>query len=179
VNIGRLRVRVCVCVCVCVTLAESYSGLLILPTTLTSPSILKCVPACLAQHSVQGKGFCFDPPTHTHRLFPLSQPTNGVDGDRRVGGGGMTNGLGAASREGRRCQSHESGDARVPPHPSPSFSSFSIHNAAPPSPSPFPFQCVCVCLRRACPDSAQSAFCSPPHPPTPLTWSPVVTHSVQ
>lgn len=55
------------------------------------------------------------PPTPSFPSFN-SRPMGETERAREEGGGvGMTNGLWAASREGRRCQSHESGDARVPP----------------------------------------------------------------
>lgn len=97
-----------------------------------------CLPGT-AQRPGKRDLFCpMLPPTPS---FPHSQPTNGGDGERRRErwggrhGGGMRNGLRAVSREGRRCQSHESGDA--PPgtflsqlfHNTPSFahSSLSLH----------------------------------------------------
>lgn len=111
------------------------------PHYINLPFILKCVPACLAQHSVQGKGICFVPCSLPHRLSLIhSRPMGEMvrEGERGGGGrhgGGMRNGLRAVSREGRRCQSHESGDA--PPgtflsqlfHNTPSFahSSLSLH----------------------------------------------------
>lgn len=81
--------------------------------------ILKCVPACLALQNVQGKGICFFPVPPSQTLSLFSELTNGeMAKARRWWWGGMTNGLWAVSREGRRCQSHESVDACActPPH---------------------------------------------------------------
>lgn len=82
------------------------------------------------------KGFVLYPSHTVFPTFTADQWGRWREQEKKVEGdeGGMTNGLWAASREGRRCQSHESGDAHVtPPSSSPSFSlSLSIHTTAPP-----------------------------------------------
>lgn len=85
--------------------------------------ILKCVPVCLALQNVQGKGICFFPVPPPKLSLPFSVLTNGemAKARRWWWWGGMTNGLWAVNREGRRCQNHESVDACVytpPPCPS-------------------------------------------------------------
>lgn len=94
------------------------------PHCINFPFILKCVSACLAQHSALGKDICFvlcPSPTHSfsflHR-WPMGRGKESKSwGWGYVGGAGrMTNGLRAVNREGRRCQSHESSNTRAQYH---------------------------------------------------------------
>lgn len=123
-----------------------------------------CLPGA-AQRPGKRDLFCpMLPPTPS---FPHSQPTNGGDGERRRErwggrhGGGMRNGLRAVSREGRRCQSHESGDAPPPRHVS--FSAIPQYPLLCPfiSQSSFLFQSFSQTIS---PDSAQSAPLPSPGP---------------
>lgn len=117
------------------------------PHYINLPFILKCVPACLAQHSVQGKDICFVlcPSPILSFFFLYTDDQGGREREQELGLGGyaggagrMTNGLRAANREGHRCQSHESSNTRAHYH-SPFFLHLSPYHT-------LLWVLVCLCL---------------------------------
>lgn len=134
-SISRVLQRCCCDVCLRY-ISRKLQQLRHSPHYINPLFILKCVPACLALQNVQGKGICFFPlPPLPKPLSPVqSWPMGRWQKQKGGGGGGMTNGLWAVSREGRRCQSHESVDAceYTPP---PLHLCPSLTQLPPPSPS--------------------------------------------
>lgn len=148
------------------------------PHYINLPFILKCVPACLAQNSVQGKGICFVPCPLPHRLSLFhSRPMGEMERAREEGGGGGGHDKRAVSSESRRTQMSKPWIWGRPCNPHPFFLFVFLplhpHHSTP----SFAHSSLClhfffsVALRQACPDSAQSAALPPLLSPGPHNYS--------